>query len=281
MNVDNLLRAALGIPFDYNLSDEELVALRELTVGVVPYFVAFTARSGSTFLTHELHSTGVLSRPHEWFNWDYVKETGPKGNKTFTEYFNKTLEENRSKNGVFGCEINWLQLKALGSLMQPQSLFKNKIRWFYLRRRNVVAQAISNFIADKTSFFHSYQGNDSAFEKVASLEYDAEAIKMYVQNFVQQELSFDKWFHDNNIVPVDLFYEDITREPSRTSMLFANVLGAALPLNFGKTRVVNPIAKIGGEQNRLYEERFRKEEREFVHSQFKLRSQILEASKTV
>lgn len=279
--VENLLWEALGIPPSHELSGEETAALREATTGVIPYFIAFTARSGSTFLTHELYATKVLSQPHEWFNWEHVKESGFKGESAFSEYFNSTLSANCSRNGVFGCEINWLQLKALSSLIQPHALFKNKIRWFYLRRRNVVAQAISNFIADRTKFFHSYQSSDAAMERVAELKYDNDAIKSYVRNFVAQERSFDQWFRDNNVVPVDIFYEDITRDPASVVKLFANVLGVRLPSNFGKVGVENPIKKISGEKNTVFEKRFRDEESEFIMEQFESRGLILDHAKSL
>lgn len=275
----NLLREALGIPFNYKYSDEDIATLREMTTGVIPYFIAFTARSGSTFLTHQIHAAGVLSEPHEWFNWGYVKENAGKGEAAFSEYFSSILSAKRSRNGVFGCEINWLQFCALRSIVEPQMLFKNKVRWFYLRRRNVIAQAISNFIADRTGFFHSYQSSDAAMERVASLNYDSEAIKGYVKSFIEQEKSFDQWFLENNVVPVDVFYEDVVHDPCRVVMLFANVLGVRLPTDFARTTFENPIKKIGGEQNAEFERRFREEEADFVLEYFNSRGLILDHAK--
>lgn len=281
LKVQDLLRDALGVPLDWNLPNEDISTLRELTAGILPYFIAFTARSGSTFLTHELYSSQVLSRPEEWFNYDNVKEIGRKGPYAFREYLTETLQANRSSDGVFGCEVNWLQLMALCHLVSPQCLFKNSIRWFYLRRRNIVAQAISIFIANKTSFFHSYQRSNSILEKVEGLEYDSEGIKVYIRDFVEQERSFDGWFFENNIVPINIFYEDVIENPAKTVMLFANVLGVALPENFPEACNQNPIQKIGGATNRLFEERFREEEQSFIREQFEIRGQILELAQSI
>jgi LPS sulfotransferase NodH len=275
IEIMNLLKHSLDMPVEYSLSDEEISALRKLTTDVVPYFIAFTARSGSTFLTYEVSAAHVLSHPAEWFNYDDLKESKWKGQFAFSDYFKKILKDNLSPNGVFGCEINWLQLKALSALAEPQALFHNKIRWFYLRRKNLIAQAISNFIADQTGVFHSYQVSDASTERLVNLNYDSDRIKEMVIDFIAQEKYFDRWFHDINVKPVNIFYEDIIHSPSYAVMLFANVLGVSLPKGFEKTSDGNPIKKVGGEKNLLFESRFRCEEVEFIKEHLLARASVL------
>ncbi len=273
--VKELLLDAFELPVDYKVNDEDIRNLKEATNRTVPYFIAFTARSGSTFLTHELFSTGKLSEPHEWFNWDYAKTKRQEKNQTFSEYVQSVIEDNRSENGIWGCEINWLQLLALNEIVDPKQFFVNKIRWFFLRRRNVVAQAISNYAADQTHFFHSYQAGSEAEKRVSSLEYDAEAIKSYIRGFLDQEKSFSNWFRNERIVPINVFYEDITSDPAHAVGLFSNVLGVTLPELPAGVNIDNPIKKIGGSKNIEFEARFREEAADFVTEQFKVREPIL------
>lgn len=281
VEVRNLLKDALAIPFEHELSAYEISALRDMTAGIVPYFIAFTARSGSTFLTHEISAASVLSRPEEWFNYSNAKKSEFKGSCAFSDYFKTALNASSPHHGIFGCEINWLQLTALSTIVDPQELFEEKIRWFYLRRRNVVSQAISLYFADKTGVFHSYQSTEASKVRIEELMYDADAIKKQVREFVRQEKCFNQWFSDINVTPVSIFYEDVIRCPRDSVMLFANVLGVKLENNFGKIGSQNPIKKIGGEKNAEFENRFRKEEAEFIIEQSYVRGQIMNCTNTL
>ncbi|WP_139792938.1 hypothetical protein [Pseudophaeobacter leonis] len=127
-DVSNLLRNSFGLSNGVDLSVERISEIRKATQGVLPYFVAFTARSGSTFLTHEISATEILSTPHEWFNWGNFDENSPKGMAAFEDYIGNLIQKNASKNGVFGCEINWLQYIALKSIVEPEQLFTDRIR---------------------------------------------------------------------------------------------------------------------------------------------------------
>lgn len=279
--VSGLLQAAYGMAQDASLTPPEIAEIRAATRDVFPYFIAFTARSGSTFLTRELFATGRLSRPEEWFNYTNAKAEPRNVEDGFARAFTGIVKNQRSENGVFGCEINWLQLVALRSIIAPKSLFQHRIRWFYLRRRNVVAQAISNFLADRTNVFHSYQLNEGAPKKIAAVEYDAMAIKRYAAGFIRQERFFDQWFLEENVTPVNLFYEDIVRDPVGTVLLFANVLSVHLPNDIRTARPENPITRMSSSKNLEFEERFRAEEGDFLARQFDLRGPVMDRVKSI
>jgi len=104
---ETLLRDAFENSGDFVLSDQEIDDLCISLKLIMPYFILFTPRSGSTFLTFELSQTSVLSRPHEWFHFDLI----PKINKdklNFSEYVMDIIKKNKSENGESKNENNSL-----------------------------------------------------------------------------------------------------------------------------------------------------------------------------
>lgn len=281
MATKNLLAASFGVQVDYTVPEEELDEMRAAFASVSPYFILFTARTGSTFLTHELQRTEVLSIPHEWFNWDYVEERRAIENFSVSQYLRELVESKKSKNGVFGAEVNWPQLCSINSIVPVQRLFQGKIRWFFLRRRNLVAQAISNYIADQSRIFHSYQLNSDAEKKISSVRYNGESLRGYVNGFVYQETSCVNWMNRSNITPVNIFYEDIVADPKSSSRLIANVMGVWLPKNYIESEINNPIKRMSGELNANFEEQFRQEQVSFLKQALHDRPIVLAPASTI
>jgi len=276
-----MLRKAFGVESGYTVSEDELNDIRAAFRAITPYFILFTARSGSTFLTHELQRTQVLSIPHEWFNWDYVKTQRSARNFSVPQYLGELFESKKSENGVFGAEITWGQLHAMNSIVPVQRLFQRKARWFFLRRRNLVMQAISNYIADQSQIFHSYQMNADAQEKVSSVPYDGEALKKYVQGFITQETSCVNWLTVTGVTPVNLYYEDIVADPKSASRLISNVMGVWLPKEYIDSQIDNPIKRISGDLNATFEEQFRHEQGSFLEQALRDRPAVLVPASTI
>jgi LPS sulfotransferase NodH len=264
MLLERALRDAFGVPNDFVLAEEEIAGLHYHFQHIVPYFIFFTARSGSTFLTHELRGTSVLSCPHEWFNPGIIAKTNMKEKFSFPEYTKNTVEKNVSKNGVFGSEIHWIALIALNAIVPVEKIFPNKIRWFYLRRRNLVAQAISHFIAVQSRIFHSYQLTETGLEAIRVVKYDAELIKLEIIKILHQEANFEGWLRSFHVEPVRIYYEELIEDPKKVSKLFANVMNVCLPEEYLKKTDGNPVKKIGSNRNSDFEQKFRSEESGFL-----------------
>ncbi|WP_161492628.1 Stf0 family sulfotransferase [Pseudophaeobacter leonis] len=144
-----------------------------------------------------------------------------------------------------------------------------------------MAQAVSNFLADRTKLFHSYQIKVDGADLAQSIPYDGESLKSYIRNFITQENNFLSYFLEKNIAPINLFYEDIVARPQEAVLLLANVLGVKLPENYLDEIPENPIKKLGGKSNVALEEKFRMNEGEFIQEQFERRGKILEHSQTI
>lgn len=275
MNKNMLLRDAFGVDADFQLSASEISDLRESFLGISPYVILFTARSGSTFLTHEVMNARVLSRPDEWFNWLYVSDDVRKNGAGVVEYIKRTVHLKKSELGLFGIETNQLMLELFEDIVPLHHLFPRKSRWFLLRRRNLVAQAISNYIADSTGLFHSFQKTGDAGDRVANVSYNAEKLRSYIQNFIAQE----RWCMDRcasiNVDPVNMFYEDIVVGPKNAVKLIANVCGVWLPEDYLAQDGGNPVRRLSNSWNAEFEARFRMENGTFLEQALHTRPPVL------
>lgn len=279
-SVLNQLRRAFGLADDFRLTDFETEELRGRFSSIFPYAILFTARSGSTFLTHELRQARVLSVPEEWFNWSNIGEMAARQPMTPKRYILKTVLENASANGVFGVELTWHQLASLAEIVPIEKLFLHKIKWFCLRRRNLLAQAVSHYIASESGIYHSYQLQGSSTERRA-VDYDVKKIKRHVLDLLAQEVAASDWMMSRNISPVNIYYEDLACNMREAVLLFANVIGAALPAAYLDGSNENPIKKIATGLNIELEERFRSEEGDFIDSVRKKRPPVLVRAESI
>lgn len=260
----HLLRNAFNVSSDYCLSNEDVEELRIRFASILPYFIIFTARSGSTFLTFELDKSNTLGAPHEWFNYDNVSTYIRDNPMSFTQYFSEAVETSKSANNVFGCKINWPQFSALSSIVDVESIFPNPIRWFVLFRRNIVSQAVSHYIARSSGVYHSYQLTAENTTAINKLEYNATEIMSDIEQIIQQEEASRSWLKERGVNPVELYYEDVVSDPKATAMLFSNVMGTRLFSSYLEGQIANPITKMPGVEGGEYEARLRREEVSFI-----------------
>lgn len=264
--------------FAVDQTPTDLNALREASPHTV-YAIIFTARSGSTFLTHTLSNTGRFGTPHEWFNPETVQRlVNTNSISSLQGYIRFLWKTYVSQNGVFGLEINWPQLTALLDLVDFNACFRQQIVWFYLRRRNLVAQSVSLFKANATSVFHSYQ-IDAEKGEAPSTAYDGPAIAECFNMLLMEEIAIERFCIDSGIRPVELFYEDISSEPPVVLTTFSNVLRVRRNA-IGCDRP-NAIRKIGDWQNEVFEARFRQEYADLLAEKRETRPRLLLPHSTV
>jgi trehalose 2-sulfotransferase len=272
---NTLLREAFGVDDDYAISDDDINALRDSFRGIAPYVILFTARSGSTFLTHEISATKALSVPNEWFSWLYVREDMEKNGGTPVDFIRRLVTSKKSEAGIFGVETNRLMLELFEDLLPVQKLFPRRLRWFFLRRRNVVAQSISNYLADKSRVFHSYQIDSHNTDKIAAVPYDGDELKKYILNFIKEEQWAINRLASMRVLPFNLFYEDIVSNPKPAAMAIANVMGVWLPDSYMNQNIENPMKKISGQKSQDFEYRFREENADFLKEALAMRPKVL------
>lgn len=200
----------------------------------VPYLLAATPRSGSTFLSHVLWRTGCLGAPLEYLNFD---PSGPYGFASDSpreqeRLWRAALRTRTSPNGVFGLKGFPMQFEALNE--RNLSLLRDVLRTVlpsreggrvvYLRRRDRTAHAISYARALLSGVWRKEQERDGGGEP----EYSAVALDRAARLIEAQEQAWQAMFGDLRIAPLEMWYEDVTADPRGAAERVAGYLGVAL-----------------------------------------------------
>jgi len=177
------------------------------------YIIATTSRSGSTHLCRMLTSTGRLGEPAEYYNVRVKPERMQLWNAADdVDYFRQMLLRTSTANGACGLKAATLafenfrrELGPIFELLRPT--------YIWLRRRDVLRQAISLYRAEATDVWHWHNGQP---KPSACPPLDAARIKRCRRQIEQANDAWARWFADENIFPLKLWYEDVIAAPLAT-----------------------------------------------------------------
>jgi len=186
-------------------------------------------------------NTRVLGSPQEWFNdsWIYSDQASLgcrpprlRGLTDINAYVDDFIDEG---GGVAGIELSVFQAMMLQELIDgpfdPDWLAAS----FYLRRRDVVAQAISLYKSVSSNRFHSYQDGEVALKAFRDVEYDRDGILHWTRFLLDSERRFEEMFEACRIAPASLFYEDLQSDPLGVLGTIARAVGVEAPVGLPDT----------------------------------------------
>jgi LPS sulfotransferase NodH len=212
--------------------------------GLDSYLICATPRTGSTLLCGLLKSSGVAGRPASYFNrrslHDYAADwriARPRDGRIDEAYVRAALAAGRTSNGVFGGRIMAETLPELigdlaadsGSAETDVGLLSahlGRLRYVHLRRRDVVAQAVSWAKALQTHYWHPGEAVQPGGERP---HYDEELIGGLVAAIEKFEADWTRWFAVHGIVPHEVVYEELAADPLRTAHDALDHLGLHVP----------------------------------------------------
>lgn len=181
------------------------------------YLIIFTPRSGSTWLTELLQSNKTFGNPEEWFNPDFIPANAKKLHvNNFHDYVVAIKSGERSKSSeIFGAEITPFQLQLASQLVDFFSLFPtHTTKYFYLRRKNILAQAISLYHATETGQFHTIT---TERPQLRTAQYDALRISYWLDHLLEQEHLIERLLRTERVSPTPIYYETMmSMLPRRT-----------------------------------------------------------------
>lgn len=261
--------------------DREITAVKlERARQIMPlaersYAILFTPRSGSSWLTDICEKTGRLSRPDECFNPGFLPVMARAlGARDMDEYV-ELLRRNRNTFGLYGCQLTYHQLKTtFGKEDAFMRYFKNAT-FFWLIRKDIVAQAVSLAKMVKTSVSH---GATASEEKVSEsdriFEYDSANIKHWLNHILAAEIATERFLSTYGLAPVRLSYEGITKMGSEAVLeMIGHHVGVDLTI---KAAPQSLHRKISTDVNKAYAERFVEEEHVFLRQVGELRKKMLD-----
>ena len=237
------------------------------------YGIAFTPRSGSTWISDVVRQSRALGSPGEYFNINAAFPSICEAACTNFEDYYQWLRRVRVINGVFGFEISWPwaeRLQADGNL----ELLRDTDCWFLLRRRDYILQAVSLHVAASSGVFHlSTEGSSDVEAEAANrgrnenVAYNADSIAKGALQLMHGECQLARLFRAWDIEPEPLWYEDLIEQgPQDFLYWFAEQISVALsPEDRERIDAIQPsLRKSGGARNAEFAARFRQERPEFI-----------------
>ncbi len=200
------------------------------------YVIFLTPRSGSTWLTELAMNTGALGAPQEWFNEGWILTDynalgcvppRPRGTLDVNAYVDEIVDEGR---GVAGLELSMQQALLLRGLIDGPFDPSWLKATFYLRRRDIAAQAVSLYRSVVSNRYHSYQRNSpKELRAFANAEYDRERLLGFLGFIIKVERTFGALFKSCGLAPIPLLYEDLEADPLAALRRIALAIGVEPP----------------------------------------------------
>ncbi|MFI7127333.1 Stf0 family sulfotransferase [Nonomuraea sp. NPDC050153] len=233
------------------------------------YFVCATPRTGSSLLLGLLESTGVAGRPQAYFREPdeplWAERWGLPSAAGYGEFVRAALAAGRTENGVFGAKLMWgtldLVVDRLGTV-HPASAGHDvdllerafgRTRFVYLRRDDVLAQAVSWLRAEQTGIWEA--GGDAEPGGQAP-GYDAAGIGELIERIGEHNAAWERWFASCGVRPHQVRYEDLDADQAGVTRGILAFLGLDLP----EGRAITPgHRRQADELNAAWIERYRRE----------------------
>lgn len=196
-----------------------------------------TQRCGSTMVCEDLASTGVLGKPEEHFlSWV------PKRHVDWQAEFRAARTRGSSPNGISAHKMMANQLRnidaCLATFLKPaqavayphlMAAFPDAL-WVWIRRRDVLGQALSHIVAKATGVFHAVKKTsgflpgsamtEAGFQsKTFDVPYDFQAVMQEWHLINRGNLVWEAFFELNGIAPVCLEYEVASTPDGRHAYL--------------------------------------------------------------
>lgn len=191
--------------------------------------IAILPRTGSTALCSLLEKTGVLGSPREYLNPRGPLRPWARRLSAFDlgEYLDALRREQVTTSGVFALKTLFTDLEPLLK-RAPVAELLDSARFVYLTREDLVAQAISNYIAEASGVWH----RDSRGELFRSRgggdpdpPYDEERILAERGALLRQQAAWEHFFAARSIEPFRITYEGFVADANATVTAIARHVG--------------------------------------------------------
>lgn len=212
-------------------------------------FLCYTNRSGSNYLADLLQATGRLNLADEILNHDEIAaDVQRHGHAGFAAFLAAHLRW-RMVDGRVALKVATMHLELLGRAGVLDHC-RETARYVVIERSDRLGQAISAEIARQTGQWTTRTTVEVAPDR---LRFSRERIARLLDDFAEDNRTWDLFFGRNGIVPVHVLYEDMVTDPART----VRAVGAALALpelGFDPSRVT--LRRQAGALNARWRELF-------------------------
>ncbi|MEO0697815.1 MAG: Stf0 family sulfotransferase [Pseudomonadota bacterium] len=240
------------------------------------YVICTSPRSGSTMLCKLLAQTKVAGNPGSLFHkpsidaWLDYYDLDTAEFTTRRELLNGIFEAAKSRGKgeteVFGCrlqrgsfaffidQLRFMYPGHTSDVGRIQAAF-GPTQFIFLSRGDKLDQAISYIRAEQTGLWHRRaDGSDLERQETRREEgYDPDAIRSQMAEFIEFDVAWRSWFEEQSVVPLEVSYERLSREPQKQLKRILDALGAEGAI---ASTISTPTAKLADQINRQWRERF-------------------------
>ena len=177
------------------------------------YLICTLPRAGGHLLISLLNSTGVCGNvtvPEMFDQWETIhgEHFGDGENATDKQlevFFDNECVSPETQKFV-GAKCWHYNMPMILRMFELKGIGLSDIKWIYLRRENLVKQAISNVIALESDRWHFYDRNDKIDSEHLDISLDR-IRDFFCRNFITQ-LKWESCFAEHGIDPFRVAYED-------------------------------------------------------------------------
>jgi LPS sulfotransferase NodH len=224
-----------------------------------------------------LDSTGIAGHPESYFRRQDEREWAagwgiarpPDGSFRPADYFRAAVTAGRTANGVFAARLMWGTMDEVtaslasvypehaGSDLGLLRAAFGRTRFVYLRRGDVVAQAVSLLRAEQTGVW--FETARDRREPEGKPGFDFGQIRERVRLIEDHNAAWGGWFASAGVQPCLVQYEDLDADPVRVARGVLGFLG--LDLAAGREIAVRH-RRLADEVNARWIEDYRRQETE-------------------
>jgi LPS sulfotransferase NodH len=213
--------------------------------------IASSQRSGSSLLGHYLAATGKFGVPLEYFNVPNLRQWRQRfGVDTFTDLLDAVEPLRTSENGIFSLKCHYFQLRAIGSIPDLITRYGD-CRFVRIRRRDLVAQAVSRTIASQTGVWISGQA------RTGEAVYDRSAIARNLRLIAWQDSHWPLAFSIAGVPWIEVEYELLVENAAKEIRRIADHAG--VELSSADIPEAAPLTPQGMGLTQAWADRFRKD----------------------
>lgn len=199
------------------------------------YFIAMTARSGSTMLCSIIEKLEHLGVPDEYLNprGPFQMYHSKYGGENFKEYLTNIYEQMPPKSQMLGIKTAFIDFYPIVSNFEKE--INEFSKFIYLTRLNIYAQSVSLWSAKKTQLWHSF---DETRSKISLDQYNYEEILMCLTQILDERVKWEAYFSLYGITPYRISYEDICANQELVLHSLVDFLG--VQINSEKFDAIKP-----------------------------------------
>ena len=193
------------------------------------YLICSAPRSGSHLLSTLLTDTLLAGHPQEHFNpWHMgdADDEFPDELVYDAGYVQGLFEKYTAPNGVFGTKAQFSQITNFVGLGRLEGLFPTELHYLYVRRLDVVRQAVSLAKAEQTG---QWVWDEPVNREPA---YNLHQLTCCLRETRIQAKGWEVYFMERGITPFRVIYEELVAEPEQTVLRALRFLGVKIPEAF-------------------------------------------------